>query len=96
MSELRGSTFNVGGGAERSLSLCETTEWCEKISGRRVAMGSVEETRVADVKTYISDNTRVAAATGWKPKRSPEQALRDIHAWIRANEAMLRPVLAAD
>ena len=94
-ARLSGSTYNVGGGARVSLSLRETTALCEEISGRKIAIGTARETRPADVKTYISDNSRVTDATGWSPRRPPRDVLVDIHDWIRSHEADLRPVLAA-
>ncbi|MGH9441781.1 MAG: NAD-dependent epimerase/dehydratase family protein [Thermoanaerobaculia bacterium] len=93
---LDGATFNVGGGASTSLSLRETTALCEEISGRRIEIGSVPETRLADVKTYVSDIGRVSAATGWSPGRSPTDILRDIHDWIGSRKDELRPILGSE
>ena len=64
---LDGSTFNVGGGRGCSLSLAETTTLCEAIAGRRIAIAASPDTRVADIKLYVTDNTRVTEATGWAP-----------------------------
>ena len=82
--ELQGQTFNVGGGVESSLSLLETTLLCQQITGNVIPVYSDSSGRPADMPIYISDNTRVSAATGWLPTRTPEQTLRSIYQWIVA------------
>lgn len=90
--ELNGSTFNVGGGTEVSLSLLETTRLCEELTGRSIPIRHVPENRPGDLKLYITDNRRVASATRWEPRRGPAQTLADIHRWIAANERELRHI----
>jgi CDP-paratose 2-epimerase len=84
--------YNVGGGLASSLSLAETTAACEAITGNRVEIGRVAENRPADVRVYITDNQRVTADTGWRPRRSPQETLADIYTWIRANERLVAPL----
>ena len=81
-------TYNVGGGIGSSLSLLEATRLCEEITGNRVTIGSAPETHPSDVRIYVTDNTRVTADTGWRPRKSARETLVDIFAWIRANEAV--------
>jgi CDP-paratose 2-epimerase len=88
-----GMTLNVGGGRERSLSLAETTALCAEITGHRVAVDGDPATRPGDVPVYISDCARLHARTEWRPQRSPELVLADIHAWIRAHELILERAL---
>ena len=90
-----GQIYNVGGGAAVSVSLSELTTLCERVSGRRVAMGSDPETRAADVPYYVTDNTAVTAATGWRPRRSAEQILTEIHGWLLEHQDQLKPVLGS-
>jgi CDP-paratose 2-epimerase len=92
---LQGSTFNVGGGLESSLSLLETTELCREITGRVIPIRQVDDNRPADLKLYITDNARVTAATGWSPTRSPRETLTDIYDWIRAEEPRVRHIWAS-
>jgi CDP-paratose 2-epimerase len=89
-SVLSGTTFNVGGGLASSLSLLETTELCREITGRTVPVRQVPETRPADVKWYVTDNTRVTRATGWSPKRTPRETLASIYDWLREAEPTVR------
>lgn len=79
---LHGLLFNVGGGLESSLSLLETTHLCQRITGKTVPMRAIPENRSADLALYITDNTRVYEATGWRPHHTPEQILRAIYEWI--------------
>jgi CDP-paratose 2-epimerase len=87
-----GQTLNVGGGTANSLSLQETTRLCQQITGRQIAVGSCPENRPADVRLYQSDCRRLEQLCGWRPTRTPEQVLADLHAWMVAHYDLLRPV----
>lgn len=82
-------TFNVGGGYDISLSLLETTNLCEEITGNHIDIRSDQNTREADVIIYITDNKRVSDNYGWHPNRTGKQILADIFDWIKVNEAEL-------
>jgi CDP-paratose 2-epimerase len=84
-----GLTLNVGGGRERSLSLLETTRLCRELTGREVPIGTDPETRPGDVPVYISDCSALHGHTDWRPSRSAVDTLRDIAAWIAADEERL-------
>jgi CDP-paratose 2-epimerase len=89
----QGRIYNVGGGRECSLSLLETTALAEKITGNHIPISASSENRPADVRIYITDNGRVSKVNRWAPKRDAYTTLKDIHSWIGAEEATLRPVL---
>lgn len=91
---LNGQTFNVGGGMAVSASLCEMSAICQKISGKTIPIGHEPENRPADIRLYVTDNTHVNQATGWAPTRTVEGIFADIHAWIRAHEDELKPILS--
>jgi CDP-paratose 2-epimerase len=93
LESLSGRTFNAGGGREVSASLAELTELCRAATGRTVPIDSVPETRAADVPLYITDNTRLSDELGWKPARTMERIVADVHAWIIAHRRMLEPIL---
>lgn len=92
-AELDGETFNAGGGADFALSLLETTQLCQQITGRRITIEKVEKERPGDIPVFITDSTRVMRKTGWRPVISPATALQQIHQWIVENESILRSVL---
>ncbi len=88
-----GVIANVGGGSDTSLSLLETTAHCEEITGHRIELASVPETRPGDVPVYVSDCRRVANLSKWRPLRTVRDVLIDIHEWICANEKDLKAAL---
>ncbi|HUB35880.1 MAG TPA: NAD-dependent epimerase/dehydratase family protein [Solirubrobacteraceae bacterium] len=88
-----GVTVNVGGGRQCSLSLLETTELCQEITGNTLEVGSVTEDRPGDVPIYISDCARLHGLTDWRPRRTPAEILTDVHAWIAEHESALASAL---
>jgi CDP-paratose 2-epimerase len=91
-----GRTLNVGGGREVSLSLLETTEICRRLTGNEVPIGAVAETRAGDVPIYLSDCAKLFGLDEWRPRRSAEEVLVDLHEWIAADEARIAEALNID
>lgn len=89
---LAGQTFNLGGGVANSASLLELTELCQNISGKKLVIGSMPETRWGDVRWYVSDYSRFQALTGWQPKRALETIMHDVHTWMQENRERLTPL----
>ena len=50
--------YNVGGGMGNSVSLRELTQFCQELSGKRIEIGRIVETRDADIPFYVSDCRR--------------------------------------
>lgn len=90
MNKVNGQIYNVGGGKEMSLSLLETTKLCEEISGNKIDISSVKETRPADLAIYITNNEKVNKDLGWKPKIGVRKILEDIYKWIKENEEKIK------
>jgi CDP-paratose 2-epimerase len=88
-----GTTFNVGGGRDSSLSLLETTALCRELTGNEVPIGPAGEARPGDLRIYISDCDRLFGHTDWRPQRGPREILDDTFEWIRANEAAVTAAL---
>lgn len=93
MEKLNGDIFNVGGGREISVSLKELTQLCQKYTGNTIPISSVMENRPADIRIYLTDNSKVTKATGWKPEIGVENIIEEIVNWIRNNEEQLEGVL---
>jgi CDP-paratose 2-epimerase len=89
-----GTTWNVGGGRDVSVSLCELTRICEDATGKRLQIASDPETRPADIPLYLSDCRRVSQVADWSPKRTVPEIIEEITRWIRENETALRPILS--
>jgi CDP-paratose 2-epimerase len=89
-----GSVFNVGGGSDVSTSLCELTGICEGVTSTRLDIGAVPETSDLDLRIYLTDSSRVRQTYGWKPQRSVQNIVEDIHGWILSNQSQLKTILA--
>lgn len=85
--------YNAGGGSQNSVSLMEMTAMCEKITGNKIKIESIAETRTADLRIFITDNSQIEMETHWKPVKTVEDIFTDIFSWIRENEEQLKPIL---
>lgn len=92
LEALKGQTFNVGGGMSNSLSLKETTQICQEITGNKVSITPVTETRVGDVPVFITDSRKVIEITGWKPTRDARTTLTEIYEWICQFETQVKNI----
>jgi CDP-paratose 2-epimerase len=92
LDDLKGQVFNVGGGTSNTLSLCETTQLCQEITGHQVPITSVCENRVGDVPIFVTDARQVMRATGWQPQRDARATLGDIYAWIDQYQQQVRGI----
>jgi len=81
---LTGKAFNIGGAMSRSVSVREMIALIEQICHKHVQCG-YEPARPGDQLFYVSDNTRFSNQTGWVPRRSLEQTVRDISAFWHSN-----------
>jgi CDP-paratose 2-epimerase len=80
-----GETFNVGGGPENALSLRELLEEIRALTGVVPTTRSVNS-RIGDQRYYVSDNAKLRAATGWRPRIGIAHGLRDLHRWLASGE----------
>lgn len=94
MDRVNGEILNVGGGIENSFSLQELTKWCEEITGNRIPISSIMENRAADVRIYVTDNSKVSALTGWKPQKNIKTLLEETFQWMKENEEQLKQILS--
>ena len=92
--EIKGETFNVGGGREVSVSLRELTSLCTEITGNTIPVRKTAEDRPGDVRIYLTDSRKVMDRLPWKPARSVYDIVREITEWITSNEGELRPILS--
>lgn len=93
IEKFQGKIYNVGGGKENSTSLLEMTKICQKISGNKIQIDEVAETRTADLRIFVTDNSKIQNEIGWKPKKSVEIVFQDIYDWIKENEKQLESIL---
>ena len=74
--------FNAGGGLGTSASLLELTSICEKASGNKTTITPETAMRYADIPIYLSDSRRISEFCGWRPEKTMENIIGDIHEWI--------------
>jgi CDP-paratose 2-epimerase len=85
-----GKAFNVGGGLNRSVAVNEMLRLIEETC--HVPLQSTREpARPGDQLLYVSDYSRFSTHTGWTPRRSLEQTVRDIAAFWHANRGRAVP-----
>lgn len=94
IDEVNGQIFNVGGGVETSFSLFELTKVCSEITGNEIDITAVDDDRVGDIPIYITDNTKVGNASGWKPEVGMKEIMERIYEWLRKDEDKLKAILS--
>lgn len=72
----------------------EFTGIAQRITGRKIEVGSDQQDRLGDIKWYVTDNSRITAATGWVPTRDLETIFGDSYAWLKQHDAQLRVIMA--
>ena len=93
IDKVNGEIFNAGGGWNSSASLQELTGICREVTGNTIPIKLVPETRTADIRLYVTDNTKVTSCTGWAPQIGIRQIVEDIAVWLKENEQELAPIL---
>jgi len=93
IEKINGETLNVGGATECSFSLKELTQLCRQVTGNTIEIKSVKETRDADIRIYITDNSKVTRLCNWMPKTSKLALITDIYKWLKENEIQLSSIL---
>lgn len=93
-SKFKNQTFNIGGGKENSFSLQELTKICQGITGNKIEISKVSETRKSDLKYFVTDATKIRELSGWKPKKDLNQTIQEIYQWLKNNEKDLREILS--
>lgn len=87
-------TFNAGGSLKSAASLLEMSQICEEITGNKIPITSVTENRPADLRIYVSDNSKIEGEKIWQPEKNVKDILSDVFTWIRNNEQSLKPLLS--
>ncbi|BDG07482.1 NAD-dependent epimerase/dehydratase family protein [Anaeromyxobacter paludicola] len=81
---LAGRAFNVGGGPANTVSLLELMELIARLEGERPAL-RFDAWRAADQRWYVSDTSRLSAATGWRPRVGVAEGVARLHGWLTAS-----------
>jgi CDP-paratose 2-epimerase len=84
---VRGRVYNIGGGAQNTMSLLELLSVMKDRYGYRVEP-SFADRRPGDQPIYVSDIGTAGEDLGWEPLVAPGEGLERLHRWVAANERM--------
>jgi CDP-paratose 2-epimerase len=78
---IAGQAFNMGGGAGNTVSLLELVDLIGALHGRRPEV-FYEDWRTGDQRYYVSDFSKLTAATGWSPRVNARQGVSKLYNWL--------------
>jgi CDP-paratose 2-epimerase len=78
----RGQAFNVGGGAETSLSLMELFQLLEEILDVRLVVEKLAA-RASDQRVFVADVTKASTVLEWTPKVGVRDGIGRVLSWLR-------------
>ena len=84
IDKISGEVFNIGGGAENTVSLLEILDIIKEKAGKEVDI-SFEEWRTGDQHYYVSNTQRFKNATGWSPKFTVDTGMDALLQWLCEN-----------
>jgi CDP-paratose 2-epimerase len=91
LASTAGNIYNVGGGQQNSVSLLDLMAMINEFKGCEVEF-SHAPARPGDQLIYVSDYSKLARHTGWKPELSVRETLNDIHRWHKQNRELFKPM----
>ena len=81
----KGEIYNIGGGAEKSISIwTEFSSILEKSLNKKL-MYSFNDWRPGDQKVYISDTWKIQNQLGWNPVVSIQEGVSVLAEWVSEN-----------
>lgn len=83
--EIHHTVYNIGGGAENTLSLLELLDILEDLTGKRSVI-TFDDWRPSDQKVYISDVTKAQNELGWDPVVDIKEGVSKLVEWINENK----------
>jgi CDP-paratose 2-epimerase len=85
IERVKGEVFNLGGGAENTMSIwTEFGPRLERLLGRPVPV-SWGDWRPGDQRVFVADIRKAEQMLGWKPKYDVERGVRQLFDWVNAN-----------
>ncbi len=76
-----GEVFNIGGGPGNAVSVLEVVHALAEILDRQVPL-EMEPWRPGDQRIFVTDNTKLERALGWRPTTSSRAGLERLAAWL--------------
>jgi len=84
LDKTAGEVFNIGGGAQNSISLLELLNLLEQITGRKIST-EYHDWRPGDQKVYVSNISKARRIFGWTLRIARESGIRRLCAWVQEN-----------
>ena len=81
IESVKGEVFNIGGGAENSLSLLELFDILEELTGARLNYKKLPP-RESDQRVFIANITKASAQLKWKPNISSREGVAKMLTWL--------------
>lgn len=88
-----GEVYNIGGGAENTLSLLQLVSIL-KAEGVMKAAPGFTDWRPGDQKIFVCDLSKITSHLGWKPSTSPKEGVRKLISWSTDNQTQLQTLLS--
>lgn len=83
IEKTRGQAFNIGGGAENSLSLLELFALLEDMLS--IKMRYIQTPwRKSDQKVFVADNSKARDCFGWQPVVTAREGIEKMLAWVES------------
>ena len=89
-----GRAYNIGGGAENTLSLAELVTLLEENMGSRMLL-KYDDWRPGDQLVYISNLDAALTDFGWQPSVSPVEGVERLWNWLSMNRALFPAAVGA-
>lgn len=84
--------YNVGGGAERTMSLRELIAMAEGLADKKISPANAVM-RTGDQLWFVADTAKVTREVGWKPTTSRDESVKKLWAWLGANRGMIEQTI---
>jgi CDP-paratose 2-epimerase len=85
IDSLRGEAFNIGGGANNTLSIwTEFGPLLAKLAGHEPLVTRADW-RPGDQRVFVADIGKITAQLDWQPTISPQQGIEDLYNWVSTN-----------
>lgn len=76
--------YNIGGGSQTMLSLLDCIDILERINHKRPEVRFAPD-RHGDLRYFVCDITKAQRGLNWRPVVMPEEGIRALVDWIKAN-----------
>ena len=87
IARARGHAFNIGGGAQNSLSLLELFALLEEMLGIRMAYEALPP-RSSDQRVFVADIGKAERILGWRPRVGYREGIEDMLRWLTSAAAV--------